>query len=208
MNDNLKYAIDEIRKMLNIKSIPQVDIVSYTEENNSPGLFWHGKDVKIKLIDVHQYWNLIYQASHEMLHLAFLENNNFKNHINTNWVEEIVCEGFSIYCLKCFAREEHLQWFGYLKPDFYLCNGNCKNAAKVSSLKELNMELAGVKSYEIRQLIHPTALEVENIIERNISELTRFLDFHSYTDGMKIKKDYADANKIANAILKFQKGLV
>lgn len=208
MNDNLINVIDKIKIMLNIKSILQISIVDYTAENNSPELSWNGKNVKIKLINVHQYWNLIYQASHEMLHLAFLENNNFINYSDTTWVEEIVCEGFSLYCLKCFAKEEYLQWFGYLKPDFYLSNGNCKNVTKVSSLKELNMKLTGIKSYEIRQFIHPTALEVENIIERNISELTGFLDFQSYTDGLKITKNYADANRIANAILKFQKSLV
>ena len=69
-------------------------------------------------------WNIIYQLSHEMMHLCFAENMGFfVGRQQLIWIEEIVCEAYSIYSLKKHAQDETKKWFGYLYDDFYIRMG-------------------------------------------------------------------------------------
>ena len=48
------------------------------------------------------YWcQVIYQLSHEMCHFAFRQKKSNKHRYDVmSWFEELVCEAFSLYCLK------------------------------------------------------------------------------------------------------------
>ena len=57
-----------------------------------------------------QNWNEIYRLSHELLHISFYEHNENTFAKECIWIEEIVCEAYSIMCLERFARNERIQW--------------------------------------------------------------------------------------------------
>ncbi len=129
-----------------------------------------------------QNWNDIYQLSHELLHISFYEHNENNFAEECIWIEEIVCEEYSIMCLERFAGDERIQWFGYLDNDFYIKNGNVNNVEIALSVDELNRMVSGYKEFGVRQFIHPTALRIKSVIESNIKELIEFLDYQKYTD--------------------------
>lgn len=160
-------------------------------------------------------WNDTYQLSHELLHLFFAENNNFNMNTDTTWVEEIVCEAFSIYCLSIYENANLYDlkatstWFGMWSQDFYLkavalCE---KDMIGDISLEELNTKLSNHKSNEILHFIHPTVLEVKNIIEEDFDQLLLFSKFPSHSKRFRLTKEYSKCNKIAEIIYNFQESL-
>lgn len=155
---------------------------------------------KITVAIVHgEDWNIIYQLSHEMMHLCFAENMNF--FIGSQqfiWVEEIVCEAYSIYSLKKHAQDEMKKWFGYLYDDFYIRMG-IAHEIEIENIKTLNTKLNGYKDYNIRQYIHPLSLEILRIIEHDKKAFSGFWDYSIFFNDI----ENHDNNKIAVLIKDF-----
>lgn len=134
-----------------------------------------------------EYWNQVYQLSHELLHAAFNEKCHGTNKVKYRWIEEILCEAFSIYCLKQFCRDDYQSWKLYLHPYMYYINENCTTREIISSeginnINSLNEKLLEKKSYETLQFIHPLCLLIVNVIDTNIFWLYDLLDFTKYID--------------------------
>lgn len=152
-----------------------------------------------------QNWNEIYRLSHEFLHISFYEHNENTFAKECIWIEEIVCEAYSIMCLERFARNERIQWFGYLYNDFYIRNGNVNDVDTVSSIDELNKKVSGYKEFCIRQFIHPTALRIKSVIEGDNKELIKFLDYQKYVEGSRLA--LINDNKILQILFDFQESI-
>lgn len=131
-------------------------------------------------------WKEIYQFAHEALHLSFFDHNNQCYTENINWVEEIVCEAFSLYCLINFAKDECRSWYGYMSPGFYIWNCGIKGPKSIHSLKHLNDELLGDKDYEILQYIHPYVLKILQMMRQSIEHLQLFLNYTRFIEDNKI----------------------
>ena len=156
-------------------------------KDSSEGVPVFKSDTNTILIANCDYWNQVYQLSHEFLHAAFNEHCKGKNISNYCWIEEILCEAFSIHCLKRFCKPEFPYWKLYLRPYMYYLNGNCSTREIVSSegintIQKLNEKLMNIKSYETRHFIHPLCLLIINIIDNNFSYLIDVLDFTKYLD--------------------------
>lgn len=186
---------DYLCKELDIKNKIQFEYADLNAPQCSPEIG------KIQIVR-RQNWNEIYQLSHELLHISFYEHNENTLAKDCIWIEEIVCEAYSIMCLERFARDERIQWVGYLYDDFYIRNGNVNNVDTVSSVDELNKKVSGYKEFCIRQFIHPTALRIKSVIECNSKELIEFLDYQKYVEDGRLT--LINDNKILQILFDFQ----
>lgn len=89
---------------------------------------------------------VIFQLSHEMCHFAILQKKSEPNrYFTVSWFEELVCEAFSLYCLK-FSEEHWLECqLSKINPSYsasidkYLQNELCKKGNdRFSSIETLN----------------------------------------------------------------------
>lgn len=158
---------------------------------------------KIVLVTTGEDWKTTYQMSHELMHVAFDKYNN-PNKLNTIWIEEIVCEAFSLYCLKKYRGRgiDSIKWSGYFKKDFYIKNNNIASPASPKTIEELNDLLSGYKEYDTLQFIHPYVLKIEKIIENDIGALIEFEDLAQFCKTNEITNN--TDNEIAKVILKIQ----
>lgn len=159
---------------------------------------------KVKIVKK-QNWNDVYQLSHELLHMSFYEHNGNSNHNECIWIEEIVCEAYSIMCLERFSQHERIQWFGYLDNEFYIRNGNVSTVDTVSSIEELNEKVSGYKEFGIRQLIHPVALQIKSVIENDINELIDFLNYQKFVNNSKLV--LTNSNMVLQILFDFQESI-
>lgn len=176
----------------------KIHLQNYLDDriDNNPALF-----VGLK----HPYnWNEVYQLSHELLHAAFYKYNGCMP-CEYLWIEEIVCEAFSIYCIEKYCHSEKIYWFGYLSQNYYILNGNVSEPEKIKTIKELNGKLGGFKEYGVRQFIHPYALDIKNIINEDFGQLEEFLNYRKYIQDGKIEIDAT--NRIAIKIFSLQEKL-
>lgn len=177
MRSEIDMIIEEIKKCLckelNISSDIQMEYI----DSNAPVCCPTKQKVQIVR---RQDWNDVYQLSHELLHIAFYQHNGNTSLDEFVWVEEILCEAFSIFCLEKFCQDEKRQWFGYLLEDFYIRNGNVDKADYIKSLDELNQKVSGFKEFGVRQFVHPIALRIKNILDKDFSELLNFMNYKKY----------------------------
>ena len=131
-------------------------------------------------------WNLVYQFSHEYLHYMFQIHSKGQNKDDSRWIEEIVCEAFSIYCLTLYCIEEGRYWHGYLYHNFYILNRNIESCKPIKGLGNLNFALSGYKEMNTRQFIHPVVLRILKIIEMNYKQLLDMLDLTKFVSGNEI----------------------
>ena len=168
-----------------ICELVQIDKDSFQliyKREGDPEVDWENR---IIYIEETNDWRKIYQFSHEALHLSFFDHNNQIHVPELNWIEEVVCEAFSIYCLTKYADDERINWCGYLWADFYKVN--CKvDAKEIRNLYHLNEELAGHKSYEVLQYIHPYVLDIVNILSWSTNQLHAFLNYTKFTNNNTI----------------------
>lgn len=219
VDENYKNKMNCISKEIKEKlQINAKSIINYKEDydstKDSPFIKINPRLSQITICFTGK-WNDTYQLSHEILHLFFAENNNFNMNADTTWVEEIVCEAFSIYCLSIYENDAlydlyiNNTWSGMLLSDFYFKAGVLckKDMIKNISLEDLNTKLSIRKSYKILQFIHPTALKVKHIIEEDFNQLLSFSKFPSHSKGLRLTKEYSKCNKIAEIIYNFQESL-
>ena len=208
---------DDVHKICDILSVTSNFSINFKQYNAGidiyPSINFSTNPFLITIY-LMEYWNCIYQVSHELLHLAFYEHKHIsKNYntvscINVMWIEEIVCEAFSIFCLEKYAFSQYKYWRGYLNKKFYILNGNIKNQAEINTIEELNQRLKGYKDFESRQFIHPIALQISEIIKSDFNELLYFLNYIDHLEKNRISKDFATENKIAKTIYSFQTKLM
>ena len=134
-------------------------------------------------------WREIYQFAHEVLHLSFWDHTGEGNVWEVNWIEEIVCESFSIYCLCSFADAERINWCGYLFPNFYKIKNRNLVPIKIGSLDQLNQELDGHKSFEILDFIQPYVLCISDLMLCDIENLYNCLNYMVFVENNKIVID-------------------
>ena len=170
-------------------------------EDKMPSYVPHEKRIQIVK---ELYWNEVYQLSHELLHAAFYKYNGCMP-CEYLWIEEIVCEAFSIYCIEKYCHSEKIYWFGYLSQNYYILNGNVSEPEKIKTIKELNGKLGGFKENGVRQFIHPYALDIKNIINEDFDQLEEFLNYRKYIQDGKIEIDAT--NRIAIKIFSLQEKL-
>ena len=151
-----------------------------------------------------RFWNEVYQLSHELLHAAFYKYNGCMP-CEYLWIEEIVCEAFSIYCIEKYCHSEKIYWFGYLLENYYILNGNVSEHEEIKTIKELNEKLGEFKEYGVRQFIHPYALNIKNIINEDFGQLEEFLNYRKYIQDGKIESDAT--NRIAIKLFSLQEKL-
>lgn len=177
--NSIKYQIEGLLQLTK-----QYTIIYEDSCENAP--YIHNTTIHIGKCE---HWNQIYQLSHELLHAAYSENNS--KIIDYMYIEEILCEAFSIYCLKRFCRDEYVLWKSYLTPYMYYCNGYTKSREIISSegitsIQELNNKLKEYKTYATRQFIHPFVLLLVNYID---------FDFNLLRDTFKYTKYINTINK-------------
>lgn len=156
---------------------------------------------KVKIVK-NQNWNDVYQLSHELLHMSFYEHNGNITLNECMWIEEMVCEAYSIMCLERFSQHERIRWFGYLDNEFYIKNGNVSTADTVSSIEELNEKVSGYKEFGIRQFIHPVALHIKSVIENDINELIDFFNYQKFVKGNRLA--LTNDNRVLRILFDFQ----
>ena len=111
--------IEQICKLIDIN---HQDVVwNYHETIKNPSFSPNDKSIRINKMN---NWKEIYQFSHEALHLSFFEHTNGMAPRDVMWIEEILCEAFSLYCVELLCKDEIIDWCGYYKRDFYI--RNCK----------------------------------------------------------------------------------
>ena len=171
--------IDTICKLINID---RSDIMyKYDDTKNHPYL-----DGNVIFINSINDWREIYQFAHEALHFSFFQHTNGTTTEDVAWIEEVVCEAFSIYCVELLCQTERNYWLGYRERDLYIRYCGIKGPKHICNLKHLNEELRGYKSKELLQYIHPCALDIYHIIDSNLKELDRFFNYMQFVKDNKI----------------------
>lgn len=172
MNKNIKDEV--LMAYLNIKQELKLENdypIKCDPNAKSP----HCDGKTIFIVPQNEFWNDIYQLSHEMMHLRFDESEN-KSLKQYRWFEEIICEAFSIYCLNSYAKEQYCSWRGYNLENMYLSGNLCKKVNFVS-LSELNDALMGYKTFETRQYIHNLSLKISKRIMTNKKDFEQVWDY-------------------------------
>ena len=144
---------------------------------------------RIIYISVKDGWRSIYQFSHEALHLSFFDHNNHFISDDFLWIEEIVCEAFSIYCLEQFVVNEKKDWKYLLYEECYILISKIQAPKTIQSLQHLNNELIGDKDESTLQYIHEYVLHLYMMMISDIEHLQSFLDFVKYTSGGRIMQE-------------------
>lgn len=195
---NKEYLNKIIELIKNDLKISSNVIVSVKSDGRNPCLHIENHKNIIEIIDSDD-WNLIYQVSHELMHLCFYENRKFsKQNKQLIFVEEIVCEAYSICNLRKYAMNEYIKWVGYLHEDMYKKCCEAKDI-QLESIEELNKKLKGYKDFNTRQYIHPLALKILHIIENERKEFEDFWRYEIYFDVTNKKSN----NKIYLEIREF-----
>lgn len=192
--NEMDNVVEQIKDLLHEADL---SVQVYFDADSSPYLL-NGREIHLHKTND---WRETYQLSHELLHQVFFVNNRIKR-ADVMWIEEIVCESFSIFCLLYFELDDIDKWFGYLYPDFYRIFCGVHSVRSVDSIEILNKFLSGYKTLEILQFIHPTVLQILSIIQKDFSQLLSFKKYADFLSGDVLKKD--TTNLIADALYVFQ----
>ena len=192
--NEMDNVVEQIKDLLHEADL---SVQVYFDADSSPYLL-NGREIHLHKTND---WRETYQLSHELLHQVFFVNNRIKR-ADVMWIEEIVCESFSIFCLLCFELDDIDKWVGYLHPDFYCIFCGVQPVRSVDSIEILNKFLSGYKTLEILQFIHPTVLQILSIIQKDFSQLLSFKKYEDFLSGDVLKKD--TTNLIADVLYVFQ----
>lgn len=157
-------------------------------------------------------WNqTLFQLSHEICHYVIYLYNRDNYHI-IKWIEESICEAFSLYCLKYWSIKWNVIGFPYINRSYgkqmykYRNDRLKQEVLHPSILDDIDMntlEIINNKSENERSYRHDFMCQLTNMISNN--SIFGLIDYQKYVisdillDTEKYRSEYAE-NKCVNFI--------
>lgn len=217
-NQSCKHAIDMCKKILqwfeenHVQIISDKPLVLYFDETLNCPKFLSSENIGcpfdliyINLKDDNKWDQLLFQLSHELCHYVIYLNNRGDYHM-IKWIEESICEAFSLFCLKKWSIEWNVIGYPFINKDY----GRRMNFYRKTHMDEKTMHPSLMDNINMSVL-----LEIDNLSETDrlrrhdfvcqLSDLiskqsiSKLIDYqkYRYSDLLLDTEQYDDLNNDA-----------